>query len=1550
MTLGVAITLVAGSTFASTSIVYADESSRDNGNGRRRTSLYDDYNDDTRRSYAAENRYTQPNPPGTAPAQADMTSQEELMPGLVYVALAGLTGSFVVRQRNIFVRMFSPVAFATAAGAYCLPDHTHRLLGGIGYSTDCPECRKYGSASNHHMHSTRSARPSATTTASGIATTGAIDRGSAAASELSARAREAWSRAQDNGQTHHETLRMEADRAQGWVNQKRDQVREAIDDVADDVEHAGRKARGWIESKEGELDRKADDARRWWGEKSREAERTMEDARQKAADTLSDAREEVKETFDGARRWASYKAREIEQTTARSEILKNKSHDRWFSVTRDDMEKSVNGVKKEVKEATDEAKRWFSTATSDAGKSMDKIRRDVEDAVEGAGQEAQHWWNRTTSRAQRATDEASKDVQNMYDRTTEVADEMVDKTTDQVKEASSWVRAKVDEADQSIGDAARKAKRWVDVHVAEADKNLDALKDSVTGTSEKTHWWERRRAPVGAAVAGGAASGAAVYIYSNEPEYWSDGTEMGTARIRDDETDYHYDGTKYPTRDSSTGQAGTGDAGVGHPHQQMLPHMEVETSLDGSDFMDHYIPASTPEGTLRPGKKLIHSHLDLPHVEPDTTLDGSDLMDHWVPDDDVAAAPGIEGNRGRLTKPIHSHIELPHLEPDTTLDGSDLMDHWVPDDDTPTHGREDTRGSLNPPGSQDAEGTQGISHAKRKLFHNHLNLPHVEPDTTLDGSDLMDHWVPDEDKEQVETPLAPAADAAVGSGRREDASRTKADYWTLNGEEMGTANIRGPDYYDWNGSFADSSLQRASWWQTAWTRHLDDEIVNLKERAERFLWDEKEAAERVAQDIAAKLAAEQERLEATAAEARARADAAARYAREQSEALLRERQAAVERAHRDLEQRLAQEREEADRRAAEAKARAAAYEAEQRALLELEAEDIRNRVEHEREAADAAAASLKAKAEAWAKDKQAEAKQTLREVHDKALREAALAERAAHDAKAALENKLEEEKLRLQRAERELAERIRLDKIREDHILAELKAKAEALGREEQARRDKTAKEFADKAARERAEAQAQARAAATELENKIARERAEREAKLRDLDRSTPSTGWRWPWSSSGAGKTETTTATTSQAGYDSTGQLLDHIKKDVQQTKEDVASGLGHLHDHIRDSEARRTAHGMGEKAKQAVHDAGEKVKQVAHDIVVATEEAEQGMWTSVFGTPKSGTQSSPADAAQRAHVETAHAAKGSQSATGNLTAGTRPPATHGIHLSTQDRSTGQFSDVGASVDKYAAKAREDVHLRASALHTKADSETAEKARQNVYDAARKASVQQEKGYLRSEPHAGVGHAHSHDRPTGLLGHIREDIALTRDDIQSGVSHMKDTILGSETAEKIEKQANEAIDAADRKIGSHLVEAHKVVDEAAEEGRRWWKGVQKEAEQAAKDIDAEMTKAAEDGRRWWQDVKKDAHKKAKDLDTELSKTASEGRTWWQGVKKDTEKVAKDIDSELHRAGDKVRSRYGDWTERIRAEDEEFWSQVEQQQQHQQQQQQSDRRGGRGM
>lgn len=1008
--------------------------------------------------------------------------------------------------------MFSPLAFAAAAGAYVLPNTTHAVIDSIGgpMSGPCPQ-HPDGFSKPGWAHPTSSLH-SSTTDAIG-------DKVRGGKSELSSRARDAWHHAEGAADYARDGVEEGAERAKRWWGQQSGDARDAVEDMRDSVgqrlrgaqedfdhhlHHGGHRRTvsdsdsGWFHySDEGEADKAARKTRHWWNSKSSEAEDAVEHAKGRARAAQHDAQRWGDEKYsdaDGkmrdARHWKDEKYSEAEgklrdarhwrdnKYSDAEEAIDNvkgrartaqRDTKRWGDEKYSEAENKLHEAEAKAKEVSKDAKSWWFSLSSDVEEKAHEVgdkAKEVAGKAKEASKEVKHWWNKhapevedkiqeATAKAKDVSEQASATIATMADKSKDTLHDLKDKS----KDVTHWIEEKAHEAEKVAEDVAHKAKDLVDETTATIDKKLEetAKKDE--------EWWKahaeaeemkqkerlaKERKDAEKHWFSSRRARSAVGIDLDSAERWSTGEEMGTAKMHEDDFDHRYR----------------------NPGPFHNANITKSTYTSSDSYMDGL-------------------------------LDDKDV-DHWTSTKEEIGSSRLEG-----TSPTSYH----------------------------------TYGTSNIAGGNDY--------------------------------------------------------ALYGFRPREP------EYWS-NGEEMSSASVRDSTYYNYPGSFAGSSLGRTSWWSTrrAAMDH-DREMNSLRDKAESIVWETKQASERAALEMANKLAAETAKLEKSAAAARARAEEAARFAKAQSEALIRDRQAAIDRAAKEMEARFAMEKEAAERAAAETKARAHAWELEQRQWAEQSAKDVQDSVMREKLAAEESAARLKARAEAWAQEQKEKAELAAKEIHDRVVHETAAAEKAAREAKAALELKIQQEKLKVEQTAREIQERIHLEKLKEEENQATLRARAEALAREEKIKMEKAAREREERLSLEKKRAsdraskdseqrlsfekeEAAALAAKNRAEALLAETRrtAERSAKdhadstvysTTTTSSSSSGSGWSWPWSSKSHGtevltekvSTKATKHThdheSSEGGFDSTPHLLEHIVEDIKQTKDDISDGLHHLKDSV-------------------------------------------------------------------------------------------------------------------------------------------------------------------------------------------------------------------------------------------------------------------------------------------------------------------------------------------------------------------------------------------------
>ncbi|KAF9142966.1 hypothetical protein BGX30_001714 [Mortierella sp. GBA39] len=1185
MSIAVATGLVAGGAFTSYTTVYADEYNRNDEREHDRRQHhggpYDNEDEDTR---VMRFRPTPAEHHRISNRHSLVANEEELLPGLLYVALAGLSGSLVVRQRNILFRMFSPLAFAAAAGAYVLPNTTHAIIDSIGGPMPGPlPQHPAGFSKPGWAHPTSSSSHSTVTGAIGEKVMGGK-------SELSSRARDAW-HPEGAVDSAREGVEEGAERAKRWGGQRSGDARDAMKDVRDSMGQRLRDAQEGVEnhlhhggvgggghrrtisdsdsrwfhrSDDGEADKAARKTRYWWNSKSSEAEDAVENAKGRARTAQRDAQ-----------RWGDEKYSEAEEAIDNvKDRARNAQRDvkRWGDDKYSEAGSKLHEAEGKAKEASKEAKSWWFSRSSDVEEKV----HEAGDKAKEMSKDAEHWWNKHSSDVEEKVQEVGDKAKEVGDKAKEVAGKAKDATT----EVKHWWNNHAPEVEDKIQEATAKAKdvsKQASTTIATmADKSKDTLHDLKDKSKDVKHWMEEK-------------AHEAEKVAEDVAHKAEDVAHKAKALV--DETT--------ATIDKKLEESAKKD------EEWWKAHAEVEEKKLKEQLAKEKKDAEKHWFSSRRARTAVGTDLD--------------SVERWSTGEEMGSAKIHEkdfDHRYRNPGPFHNAATTTsaYTSSDSFMDGlldDNDVDHWT-----------STKEEI---GSSRLEGTSPTSY-------------HTYGTSNIAGGNDY---------------------ALYGFRPRE------SEYWS-NGEEMSSASVRDSTYYNYPGSFAGSSIGRTSWWSArrAAIDH-DSEMDSLRDKAEAIIWETKQAAEHAALDMANKLAVETAMLEKSAAATRARAEEAARLAKAQSEALLRDRQAAIDRAAKEMEARFAMEKEAAERAAAETKAKAHAWELEQRQWAEQSAKDVQDHVLREKLAAEESAAHLKARAEAWAQEQKERAEVAAKEIHDRVVHETAAAEKAAREAKAALELKIQQEKFKVEQTAREIQERIRLEKIKEEETQATLRARAEALAREEKIKMENAAREWEERLSLERAlkaaeearirmeaELLAKKRAAekaaqdlvlkkkmdiekaARELEMRITREKeesalerkrvTEKAAKetadqlsfekaeatalaaksraeallaetrraagqtVKDLADSTvystttttsssSGSGWSWPWSSKPHGTEVLTEKVSTKAakhthdhesgegGFDSTPHLLEHIVEDIKQTKDDISDGLHHLKDSV-------------------------------------------------------------------------------------------------------------------------------------------------------------------------------------------------------------------------------------------------------------------------------------------------------------------------------------------------------------------------------------------------
>ncbi|KAF9119961.1 hypothetical protein BGX30_003479 [Mortierella sp. GBA39] len=239
MTIAAATALVASSARASFNPVYADDteeqSELDHGH---RASLFPHLADKSEikpeEVKAKFRREANSRNHNHANARSVIAPEEDLFPGLAYVAIAGLTGSLAARQGSTLLKALSPMAFASAAGYYFLPHTTRNLLGVDQPSYDRWASSHVSSSSSHSSssHSSTSALPRA---------------------DLAYKAREAWHTAEVKSDKIDTKIDNKTQEVKQWWNKTsssvEDSVKTQVNDAKAKATDAIDNAKGWVEDK-----------------------------------------------------------------------------------------------------------------------------------------------------------------------------------------------------------------------------------------------------------------------------------------------------------------------------------------------------------------------------------------------------------------------------------------------------------------------------------------------------------------------------------------------------------------------------------------------------------------------------------------------------------------------------------------------------------------------------------------------------------------------------------------------------------------------------------------------------------------------------------------------------------------------------------------------------------------------------------------------------------------------------------------------------------------------------------------------------------------------------------------------------------------------------------------------------------------------------------------------------------------------------------------------------------------------------------------------------
>ncbi|KAF9177371.1 hypothetical protein BGZ51_008855 [Haplosporangium sp. Z 767] len=425
--------------------------------------------------------------------------------------------------------------------------------------------------------------------------------------------------------------------------------------------------------------------------------------------------------------------------------------------------------------------------------------------------------------------------------------------------------------------------------------------------------------------------------------------------------------------------------------------------------------------------------------------------------------------------------------------------------------------------------------------------------------------------------------------------------------------------------------------------------------------------------------------------------------------------------------------------------------------LAMEQAELEKKAAEARARAETAARQAKATTNTFLRERQLAIERSARDLEQRLAAEKKAADRAAADAKARA-HAWEVEQLALaEKAAKEVQARVAREKAAAESSAAQIKTKAETWAREQKEKADMAARVIHDRFLHETAAAEKTAQEAKAALEAKIEKEKFKLERNARELEE-------RIRFEKSKEDKDNARTASGSGSGWS-----WPWSSKSDSNTVSETAST------------STTRAHKVYDSAEHLVDHINEGIKHTKEDI----ENRASHLKDAVFGA---GAQATNADRQ-------------------NETVEGRGTWTYGS-TATVDGVNVKPSDFGRGVEGFAAKAERDINFKAK-VNDDNKSETARKAYDNVIDAATSLEDQLQRRHEHEFPVR-----RQNDDGHNLSDHIRDDLRQTKEDIQQGVEHLKETVYGTE----------------------------QTANKAASEGKSWLNAKTRQAEEKASRLESEL------------------------------------------------------------------------------------------------------------
>jgi ElaB/YqjD/DUF883 family membrane-anchored ribosome-binding protein len=288
--------------------------------------------------------------------------QEQLMPNLLYVGLAGLAGSIVTRQRSILARIFWPPVFALATSLYVLPNTTRSALRLLRDTIDSPEFRKPIQEHAPVILDTTDA------------TRSAVAQGATQATKLRYQLEESLS--QQVARVRHEYNSLEG-KVRNALSSGAASVSEQVQELTDKSSQAYRKATSEIRAHTKEITG-------WLGRavpagnhekrltSSEKVERTQEDISRLASHINARLHEEAKEAREKAEILARQVKREAQEAHEKANALARKVAEDVAHAT-EVAEKRAEKAEKSIRETIKQAPHAIKEAVEDAEERVEEL-------------------------------------------------------------------------------------------------------------------------------------------------------------------------------------------------------------------------------------------------------------------------------------------------------------------------------------------------------------------------------------------------------------------------------------------------------------------------------------------------------------------------------------------------------------------------------------------------------------------------------------------------------------------------------------------------------------------------------------------------------------------------------------------------------------------------------------------------------------------------------------------------------------------------------------------------------------------------------------------------------------------------------------------------------------------------------------------------------------------------------------------------------------------------------------------------------------------------